>query len=93
MRFLRLLFWSFVALLALLFLGRNWSDVTVDLWGDLEADVKLPLLLVIAFLIGWLPTTIGWRLRQWRTKRSNALASAEAPSPRSSIPVADEAAP
>ncbi|MEO6247289.1 MAG: hypothetical protein ABIO85_01715 [Sphingomicrobium sp.] len=81
MRFLRLLFWSFIALLALMFLVRNWSDVTVDLWGNLQADVKLPLLLVIAFLLGWLPTAIGWRLRLWRVKRGHALATVARPPP------------
>jgi len=86
MRFLRLLFWSFVALLALMFLVRNWSDVTVDLWGNLQADVKLPLLLIIAFLLGWLPTAIGWRVRLWRMKRSQALART-VPAP---LPVASE---
>ncbi|MEO7787529.1 MAG: hypothetical protein ABIR77_06880 [Sphingomicrobium sp.] len=79
MRFLRLLFWSFVALLALMFMVRNWTDVTVDLWGNLQADVKLPLLLVIAFLIGWMPTALRWRLRLWRMKRSQALATASRP--------------
>ena len=81
MRFLRLLFWSLVALLALLFLGRNWNDVTVDLWGNLQADVKLPLLLVIAFLLGWMPTAIAWRVRLWRIKRGQALAAASRPPP------------
>jgi len=91
MRFLRLLFWSFVALLALLFLGRNWNDVSVDLWGNLQADVKLPLLLVVAFLLGWLPTTIGWRVRHWRLKRAHALASVAPPPPPPSF--ADEPQP
>ena len=81
MRFLRLLFWSFVGLLALMFLVRNWTDVTVDLWGNLQADVKLPLLLVVAFLLGWLPTAVGWRVRLWRIKRSQALAAVSRPSP------------
>jgi len=74
MRFLRLLFWLLVALLALMFLGRNWSDVTIDLWGNLQADIKLPILLLIAFLVGLLPTAIGWRIRWWRHKRVQALA-------------------
>ena len=73
MRFLRLLFILFLLLLAALFLGRNWTDVTVDLWGDMQADVKLPLLLVLAFLIGWLPTSAMWRSRLWQTKRDHAL--------------------
>ena len=73
MRFLRLLFTLFLLVLAALFLGRNWTDVTVDLWGDMQADVKLPLLLVTAFLTGWLPTSALWRSRLWHTKRDHAL--------------------
>ena len=69
MRFLRLLFWLLLALLAALFMGRNWTDVTVDLWGNVQADIKLPLLLLIAYLIGWLPTMIRWRLRHWNLSR------------------------
>ena len=92
MRFLRLLFWLFLALLALLFLGRNWSDVTVDLWGNLQADVKLPLLLLIAFLFGWLPTMIGWRVRHWRLKRAHALAL-NAPRAPPATPMNDETHP
>jgi putative membrane protein len=78
MRFLRLLLWLLVGLLAALFLGRNWGDVTVDLWGNLQADIKLPLLLVIAFLLGWLPTSILWRSRVWRMKRAQLLATHQA---------------
>ena len=81
MRFLRFLFWLLVALLALLFLGRNWSDVTVDLWGNLQADIKLPILLIIAFLVGLLPTAIGWRIRWWRHKRAQAISRPAAPPP------------
>ena len=70
MRFLRLLFWLILALLAALFLGRNWTDVTVDLWGNLQADIKLPLLILIAFFLGYLPSAVLWRTRLWRMKRT-----------------------
>ena len=83
MRFLRLLLWLFLILLAVLFLGRNWTDVTVDLWADLRADIKLPLLLLIAFLIGWVPTTILWRARLWRMKRAQLIAAQRVPPPPS----------
>ena len=79
MRFLRLLFWLFLALLAALFLGRNWTDVTVDLWGNMQADVKLPLLLIVAFMLGWLPASLLWRSRLWRMKRAQAIAAAAPP--------------
>ena len=90
MRFLRLLFWSFLALLALMFLVRNWNDVTLDLWGNLQAEVKLPLLLLVAFLLGWVPTAIAWRLRLWRVRRGQALAGVARPVPP---PVANEPQP
>lgn len=81
MRFLRLLFLLFLALLAALFLGRNWSDVTIDLWGNLQAEVKLPLLLIIAFLLGYLPCSMLWRARLWRVKRAALIAAQPAPAP------------
>lgn len=73
MRFLRLLLWLFLALLAALFLGRNWTDVTVDLWGNLQADVKLPLLLIVAFMLGYLPCSMLWRARLWRMRRAQSV--------------------
>ena len=51
MRFLKTLFWIVVAALVTLFAARNWRDVTISLWGNLEADVKIPLLLAVVFLM------------------------------------------
>lgn len=93
MRFLRLLFWAFLALLAVLFLGRNWTDVTVDLWGNLQADVKLPLLLILAFLIGYLPATALGRWRLWRMRRDHEIADLRAvtpPAPPPAEPLLDD---
>ena len=85
MRFLRLLLWLFLLLLAVLFLGRNWTDVTVDLWGNLQADVKLPLLLIVAFLLGYLPCSMLWRARLWRMKRAQSLAAQSVAPPSAPI--------
>lgn len=89
MRFLRLLLWLFLLLLAVLFLGRNWTDVTVDLWGNLQADVKLPLLLIVAFLIGYLPCSILWRTRVWRMKREQLVTARPVVSEPPSAPFAE----
>ena len=51
MNFLRTLFWVVVAVSLAIFASRNWGDVTVNLWGNLQADIKLPILLIITFLI------------------------------------------
>ena len=69
MHFLKTLFWVLVAVVVVLFASRNWAPVTLNLWGDIQADVKLPLLLVFVFLIGFLPTWLILRARIWSLKR------------------------
>ena len=69
MRFLSTLFWVLLAVLVALFASRNWNDVTLNLWGDIQADIKIPVLLLIAFLIGWLPTWLILRARIWSLNR------------------------
>ena len=69
MQFLKTLFWVLIAVLVALFSTRNWFDVTVNLWGDIQADIKLPILLLIAFLIGFAPTWSVMRTRIWSHRR------------------------
>jgi len=74
MQFLKTLFWIVVAVSLAIFANHNWSDVTVNLWGNLQADVKIPILLLIVFLAGFLPTYIVMRGRLWQMKRKLILA-------------------
>jgi uncharacterized integral membrane protein len=69
MQFLKTLFWVLLAVFIALFASRNWSDVTLNLWGDLQADIKLPLLLAVMFSLGWLPTFLLYRARTWALRR------------------------
>ena len=69
MQFLKTLFWVALAIVLVLFARANWSQVTVNLWGGLQADVKLPVLLLFAFLLGFLPTFLVLRGRIWSLKR------------------------
>jgi len=69
MQFLKTLFWVLIAVIVALFASRNWSDVTLNLWGDIQADIKLPILLLIVFLIGFLPTWLILRARIWSQRR------------------------
>ena len=41
MQFLKTLFWVLIAVVVVLFASHNWFDVTVNLWGDIQADIKL----------------------------------------------------
>ena len=58
MNFLRTLFWVVVAVSLAIFATRNWNNVTLNLWGSIQADIKLPFLLVAVFLVGFLPPYI-----------------------------------
>ncbi len=69
MHFLKTLFWVLVAVLVVLFASRNWTDVTLNLWADIQADVKIPVLLLIIFLLGFLPTWLVMRTRLWSHRR------------------------
>ena len=95
MQFLKTLFWVVIAVFLAILASRNWHDVTMNLWGDIQADIKLPILIAIVFLIGWLPTYLVHRARLWRVKsrldsfeRQQATARAVDPAPPIAPPAA-----
>lgn len=93
MNFLRTLFWVVVALLLAIFAAANWHDVSINLWADLQAEVKLPFLLLVVFLVGFLPPFLVLRGRIWTLRRKLALAERPlAPLPPAHEAQADETA-
>ena len=95
MQFLKIVFWVLLAVLVTLFASRNWSNMTLNLWGDIQADIKIPILLLITLLIGFLPTWLIMRARIWgldrrieALDRNRAAAAAPAePAPEETEPV------
>jgi putative membrane protein len=84
MHFLRTLFWVILAVVAVIFSVRNWTPVTIHLWGGIDADVKLPVMLFVAFAVGLLPMFVIHRATRWRMRRrlestERALALAAVP--------------
>ena len=82
MQFLKAIFQAFIAVLAAIFAYNNWTPITVNLWGGVVLDTVLPLLLLVAFLIGLLPTFLLYRTTRWRLRRrldstEKALASVQ----------------
>jgi lipopolysaccharide assembly protein A len=69
MQFLKTLFWVLIAVLVALFARANWTPVTLNLWNDIQADTKLPVLMLVAFVLGWLPTWLILRARIWSLRR------------------------
>lgn len=69
MQFLKTLLIVFTVGLAVAFAFNNWTSVDIRLWGGLLVDINKPLLLLLCFLAGFLPTWLWqkasiWRLRQ-----------------------------
>lgn len=81
MQFLKTLLWVLVAVLVAIIASNNWRDVTIDLWSNLQADIKIPVLLAAIFLAGFLPTWLVMRGRLWRLKRRIALEVPAVPAP------------
>ena len=89
MQFLKILFWCLLAFLAAVFTVGNWNRVEIHLWNDVVALVNLPLLLLVTFLAGLLPTlvyhhAVRWRLRQ-RLQAAEQRAAFVAPPPPAAI--------
>lgn len=69
MQFLKTLFWVILAVLLSYVSIRNWHIVTLNLWGNLQADIKVPVLMGLMFLLGFAPAYLFLRAREWRLKR------------------------
>ena len=85
MQVIRTVVWVVVLIALLVFSINNWTPVNVRIWNDLIWDTKLPVLVVIAFLLGLLPMWLLAKASKWRLKRQisqlqNAANAATAPS-------------
>lgn len=104
MQFLKILFWCLLAFIAAVFTFGNWTTVSIQLFGGLVMEINLPLLLLLTFLLGFVPTLIyqhvvRWRLRQRLSAAERALAStrsiidAASPEPAPTPPAAPATSP
>ena len=88
MKFLKTLLWFLVGVMLAILTMNNWRDVTIDLWAGLQADIKIPVLLLIVFLLGFLPTWLVMRGKLWSVSRNYAPDGR--PSPVPAAPAARE---
>lgn len=95
MQFLKTLLWVVIAVFVFYLGSRNWFDVTLNLWGDIQVDIKAPVLLGLVFLLGWLPTWLIHRTRMWRlrTRLQNYERQQPASAPASPFEPAHEPTP
>jgi uncharacterized integral membrane protein len=90
MHFLKTLVWVLLAVIIALFASRNWSDVTLNLWGDIQVDIKIPVLLAAVFLLGFLPNLLIERARLWAMRRRVEAQERQAAAATPAIAQADE---
>jgi len=76
MKALRLILFGVVLALFVLFSFSNWVRVPVVLPDGTTVSVFLPIVVIVAFVLGWLPTLLlhvasraSWRRRAARTDR------------------------
>ena len=71
MGFLRTLFWVAVTVVVVVFSMRNWVRQDVRLFGDLIVTTSLPVIMLIAFLLGFVPVYAWHRATRWRYKKQS----------------------
>lgn len=82
MQFIKTLFWVILAVILVVFAVNNWSPTSVLIWQDVRIDTKLPVLVIGAFLLGFVPLWIVHRTARWRmTRRIKSLEAAARPAP------------
>ena len=69
MQFVRMLFWVLILAALLIFTAFNWRPVEVQIWTNLVLETKIPALVIIAFLLGLVPTWLLHRGTRWRLNR------------------------
>ncbi|HEY9092893.1 hypothetical protein [Parasphingorhabdus sp.] len=83
MQFIKTLFWVILAVILVVFAVNNWTLASVQIWGDVRVDTKLPVLVIGAFLLGFVPLWLLHRTTKWRlSRRIKSLEAAAQPAPK-----------
>ncbi len=69
MQFIRMLIWVLILAALLIFTAFNWRPVEVQIWTNLVLETKIPALVIVAFLLGLVPTWLLHRGTKWRLDR------------------------
>ena len=84
MQIVRTAIWVLLLVALLLFSIANWDPtVTVTIWDGIVVDTKIPAIVIVSFLIGFVPMWLYHRGSKWKANRKiasleNAARSAQA---------------
>jgi uncharacterized integral membrane protein len=68
-KILRTIFWILAAIGFLVFAIFNWQPVELTLWQNLVLETKVPVLVLLAFVLGFLPMWAVHRSVVWGLQR------------------------
>ncbi|KUO58196.1 MAG: hypothetical protein APF78_09980 [Sphingomonadales bacterium BRH_c3] len=95
MQIVRTIIWVLILFGLLLFSIFNWDPVEVRLWNNLVLETKVPVLVIVAFMLGLLPMWLYHRTSRWNLHRrisslenavrSNALSTRHNPPSAGSV--------
>ncbi|GGD54056.1 DUF1049 domain-containing protein [Erythrobacter arachoides] len=73
MQIVRTVIWVLLLVALLLFSIANWDPtVTVRIWQGIVVDTKIPAIVIVSFLIGFVPMWLYFRGSKWRLQRKVA---------------------
>ncbi|GAA0276899.1 hypothetical protein GCM10009127_17070 [Alteraurantiacibacter aestuarii] len=93
MQIVRTVIWVLLLVALMVFSYANWQPISVRIWDNLLIDTVLPAIVVVSFVIGFLPMWLYHRAGKWQLKRRiAALESAARTAAATPIvqPVVDE---
>ena len=61
--------WVILLVAVIIFSWSNWNPVEVTIWDNLVVETKVPALVIISFLIGFLPVWLYSRGVIWSLNR------------------------
>jgi uncharacterized integral membrane protein len=69
MQFLKTIFWVVIAVVLAAFSISNWTSITITLWSGLLLQTYLPVAILAAFFLGFLPYFLLHRATRWSLHR------------------------
>jgi len=91
MKIVRTIVWVLLLVALVIFSAMNWKQIDVKIWEGLLIGTKLPAVVVISFLIGWVPMWLLHRASRWNYERHIASLENAARAAAMAAPVAEPA--
>lgn len=70
MQIVRTIVWVVLLTALLVFSFANWDPtITVKIWRNLVVETKIPAIVIVSFLVGFVPMWLLYRANRWQLQR------------------------